>query len=68
MWRQTPLDLTEDSHTQHKRATKSLESFWVQNPKSTKEAHSSFSKKAYKNVLGFTLYIGVFYLKPNMFK
>ena len=30
--------------------------------------HSYLSKKTYKNVLGFSLYIGVFYLNPNMFK
>ena len=32
VWRQIYLDLTKDSHTAN-RATKSLESFWVQNPR-----------------------------------
>ena len=37
-------DLTRDSH----KATKSLESFWVQNPKIENEAHSFLSKKLIK--------------------
>ena len=41
-------DLTKDlSHN----STKTLESFWVQNPRSTKETHSSLSKKPFKNML-----------------
>ena len=35
---------------------KTLESFWVQNPRSTKEAHSSLSEKPFKNVLRVPLY------------
>ena len=42
------LDLTKDSSH---NSTKTLESFWVQNPRSTKKAHSSLSKKPIKNIL-----------------
>ena len=48
------LDLTKDSS---RNSTKTLESFWVQNPRSTKEAHSSLSKKPFlKTCLRFPLY------------
>ena len=41
-------DLTKDSSH---NSTKTLKSFWVQNPRSAKEAHSSLSKKPFKNML-----------------
>ena len=46
-------DLTKDSSH---NLTKTLESFWVQNPKSTKEAHSYLSKGLLKTCLRFSLY------------
>ena len=42
-------NLTKDSSH---NLTKTLESFLVQNPRSTKETHSSLSEKPYKNVFG----------------
>ena len=46
-------DLIKDSSH---NLTKTLESFWVQNPKSTKEAHSYHSKSLLKTCLRFSLY------------
>ena len=46
-------DLIKDSSH---NLTKTLESFWVQNPKSTKEAHSYLSKSLLKTCLRFSLY------------
>ena len=46
-------DLIKDSSH---NLTKTLESFWVQNPKSTKEAHSYLSKSFLKTCLRFSLY------------
>ena len=48
-----PSDLIKDSSH---NLTKTLESFWVQNPKSTKEAHSYLSKSLLKTCLRFSLY------------
>ena len=46
-------DLIKDSSH---NLTKTLESFWVQNPKSTKKAHSYLSKSLLKTCLRFSLY------------
>ena len=53
-------DLTKDSTH---NSTKTLESFWVQNPRSTKEAHFSLSKKSFKNVLRVSFILGEVDLK-----
>ena len=60
-------DLTRDLHTQ--QIEQPLESLWVQNPKYKRGIRGTLiSLKKTKNVLGFPLYIGVLYLKPNTFK
>ena len=67
VWRKTPLNLTKDSHIQ--QVEQPLESLWVQNPNYKRGIRSNLiSLKNYKKHFRVSLYIGVFYLKPNTFK
>ena len=61
-------DLIRDLQKQQYEQQSPLRAFGY-NTLKYKRRHTLFSlKKTYKNVLGFSLYIWVFYLNPNMFK
>ena len=65
-------DLTRDSHKQQYEQSSLQRAFGYKtlNTKGgTRGTRGTLiSLKTYKNVLGFSLYIGVFYLNPNTFK
>ena len=62
-------DLTRDSHKQQYEQSSPQRAFGYKTLNTKGGTRGTLiSPKTYKNILGFSLYIGVFYLNPNTFK